>query len=165
MKKSITLFSILSVSFFAFAQSVSRDYAVMIQSTVSVSPPSITLKWQNIAGTRGMKIYRKNKNSVEWGAPIAVIGTAATQFTDNNVVAGNAYEYYVKRIDASDIANGYIYVGIKLPETTYRGKLLLLVDANYTLPLANEISQLQNDLIGDGWQVKRIDISRTSTVK
>jgi len=137
----------------------------MIQSTVSESPASITLNWNIISGTLGTRIYRKSKNTIQWGTPIATVGATTTQFIDYNVVAGKAYEYYLKRSDNGSFADGYIYVGIKFPETIYRGKVLLLVDGNYTTPLANEITQLQTDLVADGWQVKHIDIQRSASVK
>lgn len=90
----------------------------------------------------------------------------ATQYTDNNAAAGSAYEYYVRRIytAVNRFAHGYIYAGIKLPETISKGTMLLLVDANYVQPLATEISTLQLDLVADGWAVQRMDISRTASV-
>ena len=163
MKNIYTFFLAILFSNFLSAQT-SQDYAVMVQATVSESPASITLNWKNVAGTLAVKIYRKSKNTILWGTPIATLGATATQYVDHNVSVGNAYEYYVKRIDDTEFANGYIYVGIKFPETTNRGKLLLMVDANYTTPLSAEIIQLQNDLIADGWQVQRFDIPRSFTV-
>jgi Secretion system C-terminal sorting domain len=162
MKKIVTFFLAYVFTFSIFAQ-VSQDYAVMIQSSVTESPAAITLTWNINSGTQNVRVYRKVKNTMYWGTPIATLG-AVTTYTDHSVVAGNAYEYYINRNDNANSADGYIYVGIKLPETTYRGKLLLMVDGNYVTPLTNEIAQLQNDLIADGWQVQRFDIPRSYSV-
>lgn len=147
------------------AQSISKDYAVLVKSTVTYMPASVTLSFNKISNTKSFRIYKKTKTSNTWGAPIANLPASATQYTDNAVSVGNAYEYHILRYDSISVAYGYIYVGLKLPETTYRGKLLLMVDANYVTPLLSEIKQLQNDLTADGWQVKRFDISRTASVK
>jgi hypothetical protein len=40
-----------------------------------------------------------------------------------------------------------------------RGKLLLIVATNATATLTNELAQLQSDLVGDGWQIIRHDVS------
>ena len=148
------------------AQTISKDYAVLVKATVTYSPASVILNFNKIANTRQFKIYKKTKSSNFWGTPIATLSANTLQYIDNSVMNGKAYEYNVTRYDSISMAFGYIYVGLKLPETTYRGRLLLMVDGNYSNPLASEITQLQNDLIADGWQVKRFDISRsTSTVQ
>ncbi len=48
---------------------------------------------------------------------------------------------------------GFIYAGIKVPAIENQGKILLLIDDEYSAPLAMEIDRLKNDLIADGWQV------------
>lgn len=85
-------------------------------------------------------------------------------WSDNTVSAGTAYEYYVRRIYTSRTGHGYVQAGIGVSEVSARGLMLLLVDRNYSGPLAAEIDQLTLDLIGDGWQVKRVDVDRTATV-
>lgn len=163
MKIIFTFFFTILFSIFVDAQT-SQDYAVMIQATVNESPATVTLKFNKIATTKQFRIYRKTKAANNWGNAIATLPSTATQYIDNAVTLGNAYEYNITRYDNAAVAYGYIYVGIKLPETTYRGKLLLMVDANYSSPLSTEIAQLQKDLIADGWQVKRFDINRNTTV-
>ena len=43
--------------------------------------------------------------------------------------------------------------GIDLPPVEYRGKVVLLVDQTLATDLATNLTQLQEDLVGDGWQV------------
>ncbi len=162
MKNKILLFSLL-ITGMVHAQST-KDYAVMIQVSTSESPASITLNWNADALSTSQVIYRKSIEAKDWGTPLTTLGNAASQYIDNAVVAGKSYEYYVRRIYSGRVAHGYVMAGIKLPETSLKGKMLLLVDANYAVPLATEIETLVTDLIADGWQVKRIDVDRSATV-
>lgn len=153
----------------AFAQT-SKDFAVLLTAQVQESPASITLKWpaDNTSGVT-YNIYRKAKNTVRWTDSLTTLDNTATQYTDANVSVGIVYEYWVKKNKASlsttrKSADGYITAGIKIPVVNSRGKMILLIDQNYVLPLTNEITQLENDLIGDGWQLIRHDIARSSSV-
>lgn len=60
---------------------------------------------------------------------------------------------------------GYILAGKELPAVEFRGSMLLLVDDVYSTPLADEIQQLENDLIGDGWKVIRREANRNDAVE
>ncbi len=144
----------------------SQNYAVMLKAIVATSPASITLKWTADTLATGYIIYKKNKESIDWGAPIAALPKTALQYVDVNVTNTKAYEYYVRRTytSSTQFAHGYIYAGINLNAVEQRGKLLLLIDANYVQALATEIAQLKVDLIADGWYVKIKNISRTSAV-
>ena len=48
---------------------------------------------------------------------------------------------------------GYIYAGIRAPAIEDRGKILVLIDDEYTDTLDYEIERLRMDLVRDGWQV------------
>jgi hypothetical protein len=144
----------------------SKEYAVLIQAVVSESPANIKLKWVNDTACTGYKVYRKTKHATTWGSPLATLPNTATEYTDQNVTIESGYEYYVHRAYgvATKFADGYIYAGIKLPINPLKGKLLLLVDANYAQPLATEIAELKMDLITDGWNVKMIVVQRNASV-
>ncbi len=158
-------FYLLFLTLVAGAQTA-KDYAVQLTATVVESPASITIKWpQDTTGVNYI-VYRKTKEEIDWGTALATLPKTSAQYTDLAVAAGNTYEYYVRRTYTAPtrVAHGYIFAGIKAPELAVKGKILLMVDANYVLPLAAEISQLHMDLIADGWDVKRFDISRSATV-
>ena len=79
---------------------------------------------------------------------------------------GSAYEYQISRAMPThqDPVYGYIYVGIEAPLVDSMGKVILLVDNTFTTDLATELDTLEKDLVGDGWQVIRHDVSRTDSV-
>jgi hypothetical protein len=61
------------------------------------------------------------------------------------------------------MAEGWIWAGAEVPAVESRGRLILAVDATMASPLAQELQRLESDLIGDGWEVVRTDISRAAT--
>src|SRR6266850_1008545 len=142
-------------------------YAVQISATVQVSPPRITLNWQPDGyGANSYTIYRKAKDATSWGSPLAALSGSALSFTDTTVSVGTNYEYGIVKVVLAAggyTGYGYIYTGINAPLIETRGKLLLIVATNATASLSNELARLQTDLIGDGWQVLRHDVSSNDT--
>ena len=135
-----------------------RNLALEMSADVQVSPPAITLSWPQARGATGYYIYRKDKAASEWGIALAHLQATETQFVDTNVVVGQGYEYGLEEVGGS-VAAGFIYSGIQLPVVEQRGKILLLVESSQATNLTAELTRLKYDLIGDGWQVMRHDIS------
>lgn len=152
-------------SFFGtFAQTTSIKQTVLLYATVQESPAKITLKWPAESGITKYSIYKKPKNASSWGAEYANVPGTDTSFTDINVSLGQDFEYAIyKLVGTNTTSLGYIWAGVSVPVKDYRGSIILLVDNNYVKTLANEIKQLETDMIGDGWQVIRHNISRTQT--
>jgi hypothetical protein len=141
------------------------DYAVRITADVQGSPPQITLTWEpDDYGANSFTIYRKSKTATSWGSSIASVSGTTLSYTDSNVSVGTTYEYQI--IEASTVgytSYGYIYTGINAPLTESRGKMILVVASESSVGLANELAQLRSDLVGDGWQVIRHDVSSSDT--
>ncbi len=142
------------------AEDATYLYAVQISAVVQTSPPQIVLSWQpDPYGVNSYLIYRKAKTDGSWGAGTTLPGST-TSFVDNNVAIGTTYEYQiVKYAKPGYTGYGYIYSGINAPLADTRGKLVLIVESNATQTLGLELSRLQSDLVGDGWQVIRHDVS------
>lgn len=149
----------------AAAQSYGHDRSVRMWATVQANPPAITLNWLTHSNTTGFTVFRKLKGGTSWGSAIATLGGTALQYTDNTVAVNTSYEYKVVRT-TQNLGNGFGYInaGIELAMVESRGKLVLLVDNTFTTSLAAQLTQLQQDLEGDGWQVIRHDVSRTAPV-
>jgi hypothetical protein len=160
----------------SFARAGEPDaYVVSLSARVSESPAKIRLQWPDVTAPTGShEVYRKNKNATSW-TKIATLDGSATFYEDTNVVVGEAYEY--KLISKPNAASGfdvvldfnnrtrqgYIFAGIKVPATEFRGKVVLLVEAEQAAALKTELETLKNDLIGDGWTVLRHDVPRDAT--
>ena len=134
-------------------------YAVQISATAQTSPPKIRLQWEpDPYGARSYTVSRKGRNATAWG-PATVLPGNATGFNDPNVVVGGNYEYQVVKAGQGYTGYGYIYAGINVPLRDSHGKVILMVANTYATDLAPELARLKSDLIGDGWQVVRQDVS------
>lgn len=98
-----------------------------------------------------------------WGAGVMLPGTA-TNFVDTDVQGGITYEYQVVKSTAGYNGFGYLYAGIEAPLVENRGRLLLVLDRTYVAELAGELAHLEQDLVGDGWLVTRIEVGRLDSV-
>lgn len=161
VKKSILLLFSFFIVFVAKAQT-SKDYTVQIQLAVQQSPLRFHLNWDKAATATQYKVFSKTLNALSW-TELATLSANDTFYTDSSVKAGEGIEYQVVKFTPNYNGYGYIYASSGLDKYNYRGKLLLLVDDNYKQPLSTEITQLQNDLRGDGWQVITRYIQRTAT--
>jgi len=133
-------------------------YAVQISATIQTNPAQITLQWEpDQLGADSYLVYRKLKTDAAWG-PATTLPGLATNYIDSSVSLGGAYEYQIiKHATLGYTGYGYIYAGINAPLIENRGTVLLIVAAD-TNSLANELTQLQTDLKGDGWSVIRHDV-------
>ncbi|TXH22798.1 MAG: hypothetical protein E6Q99_08740, partial [Elusimicrobia bacterium] len=149
----------------AAAQTSSERAAVQLWASVQSSPARITLNWTALSSTSSITVFRKTVDANAWGNAYATVTASATQFQDNAVQVGTLYEYRVVRVAGGVTGNGYVATGIEVPVVESRGKMVLLVDNTMATPLANELQQLQDDLLADGWTVLRTDVSRTASVQ
>ena len=109
-------------------------------------------------------IYRKAKEDNNWGTPIASLPGYSLSFSDTAVTVGTAYEYQIVKVGNLNYNGyGYIYSGINVPATENRGTVLLVTATNSTIGLDYELARLHDDLVGDGWQVLRLDVSSNDT--
>jgi hypothetical protein len=159
------IIALLLLPALAVAQTSSERASVQLWATVLNSPARITLNWTTLPSTSSITVFRKTLDANAWGSAYATVTATATQFQDNAVQVGTLYEYRVVRVAGGVTGNGYIATGIEVPEVDSRGKMILLVDNTMAAPLANELQQLQNDLLADGWTVLRSDVSRTASVQ
>jgi len=140
-------------------------YAVQISAAIQTSPSQITLMWEpDPYGANSYTIYRKAKEDTSWGTPLATLSGSDSSYTDTSVAEGSTYEYQiVKAATLGYTGYGYIYSGINAPLVDQRGTLLLIVAAETASNLQVELSQLETDLVGDGWQVRRHEVSTNDT--
>lgn len=139
------------------------DYAVQLTATVEAAPPRITLRWPAAADASTIKISRKAPEGTSWTQLRALVGTAAS-YTDATVTPGVAYEYRaIKYTTNGYYGTGYALSGIDVPMADFRGQLILIVDKVLAVDLAPELAVLEQDLIGDGWEVIRRDVARTES--
>jgi cellulose/xylan binding protein with CBM9 domain/Big-like domain-containing protein len=134
-------------------------YAVMVSAKVKVKPPQIRLEWKK-EKCFSYTIYRRTLGEKQWtSTPIASLNGGATSYIDKKVQVGAIYEYRIDRAGSRFIGRGYINCGIDIPLVDKRGKVILLVEKTVAPALKNELKRLEQDMVGDGWQVVRHDVS------
>jgi hypothetical protein len=141
-----------------------KDVTVELSARVELSPLSIYLSWPSNSLTNQYQVYRKLKSATSWGPIIATLSGVETQFIDTSINEGVSYEYRVIRLGQGFNGYGYINSGIQIPATESRGILILLVESMLADSLTNEIKRLENDLIGDGWIVRKHIIALEESV-
>ncbi|MEO5905597.1 MAG: hypothetical protein ABIQ11_02650 [Saprospiraceae bacterium] len=141
-----------------------QDVSVQLSAEVQATPPRITLNWIPNDSATQHYVYRKLRNAITWGAPIATLAGSATEFMDSSITVGIPFEYRVTRAATAFTGHGYIFSGIEIPPAEFRGRIILLVDDTFADSLAFEIKRLQDYFEGDGWKVIRMDINRSLPV-
>jgi hypothetical protein len=137
-----------------------REVAVEIKASW-VSGIGIKLDWRYDASTTSYDVYKRIGNS--W---VKKKNTSGLTWTDSLAVEGVRYEYRVARNSSaySFTGNGYISAGFRIPATENLGKVLIVLDSNYSIPLASTISQYKQQLTHEGWTVIQKSFLRTAAV-
>ncbi|MBA3685520.1 MAG: hypothetical protein H0W72_09815, partial [Planctomycetes bacterium] len=146
------------------------EYNVQVEAVAS--PSGIVLTWNPYGYATQVEICRKELGSATWGAPIATLPGDALTYTDPSAVTGTPYEYQLTRRTSLTLHEmwqpfaqyGYVCGSIRRSVIDRRGTMILLVDQTMADPLAAELAQLRKDLIGDGWTVIPLEVSRTAAV-
>jgi len=166
LKFLLTLSVVLGLlpSWTAVAQAP-QDRGLLLWTEVEDAIPLIRLKWPAPpAAVTGYVIHRKARDDTAWSDAIAVLNANTRVYEDRYVETGKVYEYRLTSMNGlSQVGYGYIQAGIKVPPVENRGKIILLVEAEVADDLKKELEILCKDLIGDGWQVLRHDVSRNAT--
>lgn len=164
MRLLFTAFVLCCCSYASTAQ-FSKDVTVPVTASISGGPASVTLDFPN-PGNAGLQILRRTKGQgpTAWLQLISQSGSNLTTLTDNNVVNGQTYEYYVKRTLNGLVAHGYAHVAIQAAPVNTRGKILIFVDSTTADALGAELVRMKNDMRGDGWWPIPFHTGPSSTV-
>lgn len=159
--------AVLLLATVSLRAAVPRDFAIDLKATVSDTAPHITLSWtQRVqSNITAQRIHRRLKGETTW-VKLADLTNTQTSFVDTTAVVGVEYEYWMERNLTGlvpNVAAGYLSAGVRVPMIENRGTILLVVDDTMVAPLAGELAQLRQDLVGDGWNVQTITAPRNGT--
>ncbi len=144
---------------------VPQDVTVPLTAVVNLNPASVSLSWPNPVASNLLILRRtKGQGGDSWVALLVANSTTQNSFVDQNVVAGQTYEYAIQRVK-NVYAYGYAQVALAPPIVDNRGKLLLFVDSDISAPLSTELDRLRADLAGDGWHVIEHAVGAGATVQ
>ncbi|MBO2009097.1 T9SS type A sorting domain-containing protein [Hymenobacter negativus] len=152
----------------ARAQATLAAATVEVSAAAQAAPPRIQLSWKPDAQATSYDVYRWSKGaSLTTALLLGQLTSGAAmlgQYVDSTAVVGRVYEYRVRKSSgASNSAEGYVLAGIEVAASERRGTVVLVVDSTHAAYLASDLTQLQADLVGDGWKVLRHDVAPTRT--
>ena len=161
--KAIAFLSSLAVT--ASQALTTSDYAVQVSAQVRTDPPQIHLNWpaDTTGAVTNYLVSRRLPGEASWTA-LDQLPASANSYSDTNVAVNGTYEYEIQKLASGFNGYGYVLAGIEAPLNEFRGKTLLVVDSSVAGPLTNELARLEQDLVGDGWQVQRFDVARDAAV-
>jgi hypothetical protein len=140
------------------SQTIAEDLSVQVHAEINPSTPSINLIWPLHDDASSYSIYRRIADGASWGSPIASLSAQDSSYLDSDIVVGEAYEYRIIK-NGSPQGYGYILSGIELPSVEKNRIVILVTDSTQANQLIPEINRWILDVEGDGWAVKRIDVS------
>src|ERR1051325_1632847 len=156
---SLAAAALLFNSLSSLAVDDARLQAVEASVQTQESPPQIRLVWP--APESPASRYRISKRTGNDGwSEVAVLDGGSTSWTDGNVGLGTRYEYrIIKEMSSGYYGHAYLMAGIRAPILEDTGKVLLVVRDNIASVAGGELEQFRQDLIRDGWEVLRQDVS------
>ncbi|MEO6834135.1 MAG: T9SS type A sorting domain-containing protein [Chitinophagaceae bacterium] len=160
MHRLILSLLVISIAATPLCAQTAADYAIPITVQTQSSPPQIKLQWKPRTGATSYSILRKAKEDKTF-SNIASLTATDSSYIDATVVTDTTYEYAITNAGGAS-ATGYVLSGIKAPAMHHRGTMILLVDSTFKDSCKAEIAQLMSDLRGDGWDLIRHDILRSS---
>jgi hypothetical protein len=165
MKKAI-LCILTWVCLHSVGAQVAKTQVIQLKAT-AITNSSISLSWPQESWTGTWDIYRRTDlTSFNWGAKIASLAGVLSSFVDTGAKQGKAYEYRViKNSTGGAQALGYIWAGNAYKEQPVSGRMILLIDSNYILPLASEIAKLKTQMTSEGWLIKTLYAGRKEKAK
>ena len=132
--------------------------AVATAGTIQVDAQSdrIVLTRHTSSGDWPVSRRRCSEILVQDFTAVGTFSDGETTFVDTDVEAGVRYEYEI--IGGGD--REYVTACYRGTHPAYRGKLLLIVDETVVDGMDGKLERFKRDLVGDGWQVIRHDVSR-----
>lgn len=162
------LLALLFCCFHLLYAQLPQDFVIPAKVTANEAVSSITIQWPANSDAISYTIKRKTVTDSSYKAPFFTISSilqdaaTATQFTDTDISPGTLYEYEISGNFSTTLPSKksiYLCAGIHISPVHKRGSLVLLCEKSVAPALASELSTLYNDLVGDGWNVIRYDVT------
>lgn len=133
-------------------------------AVVTLSPPSATIRFLDAAAntTQATNVYRRHLygTGADWVQIASNLPAGTASYIDNNVAAGDVWEYQIKRTHGAAFSTGYTTAVIGYDQSNYRGRMILLIADNIASGLSARVTELKKDLTGDGWLVQQLTVPK-----
>ena len=151
---------------FNFDFSNNGQRVCLADASVTLSPASVTIHFLDAGSntTQATNVYRRHLygSGTDWVQVAANIPAGTASWTDNNVTAGDVWEYQLKRPHGASFSTDYLAATVGYDQSGYRGRMILLVADNIVNNLPAKYTELKKDLTGDGWLVQELIVPRAA---
>lgn len=144
-----------------------KDLAIPLTVSIDAAKGRATISWPSNANATQYFVFRKMAGDLSFTKISKKLLGTATSFTDTTFQSGKHYEYKVSNTVVSATTYnciGYASVGDRIVPRHSLGSLLILAVDALKDSLAQEISQLQQDLTMEGWYARVIYVSASDAV-
>jgi hypothetical protein len=153
MIKNVLLLTLFFISInFSKAQKA-RDVAVETYAEAKAGG-GVYIKW--IPDNTAVKYYvfKRLGPKTDWLLLDSVSGSL-NSYLDKGLLVGQVAEYRVSKSKTifSFYANGYILAGFEVAPKSNLGKVLIVIDSNYSVPLKSKIAEYKDQLTREGYTV------------
>jgi hypothetical protein len=163
MKKLLLLTLFFLTIYFSNAQTA-RDVAVETYAEAKAGG-GVYIKW--IPDNTAVKyyIFKRLDSKIDWLLLDSVSGSV-NSYLDNGLLLGQIAEYRVSKSKKtfSFYANGYLLTGFEVAPKLNLGKVLMVIDSNYSVPLKSKIAEYKDQLSREGYTVISKVVLRTEKV-
>lgn len=156
------------ITVIAFLFSVSSVFSQVAQDQVlpllaQNQDGVISLHWaKDESFTGNYTVSRRAIGERTWNQ---LVTTADTFYTDNNMIVGDAYEFFVsKQFGAQTLSLGYTLVGFEFVPNPIKGGAIVILDSTHVTALRNQVNIFIDDLEQEGWDVTLMYAGRTEEV-
>ncbi len=167
----IGILGILILSTQVFSAAEYGERSIRFTGVIDDAASSVELSWEK--QPEGVEVDLLKRELGELGGDtwnqVSSFSAQETTYTDNDIESGTPYEYKLYRsgwqtgeTDYQYPGAGYWVSGRDVPFEHNKGIILVFVDSTQSSYLSNELRQLDMDLTGDGWVVKRFSFPRHS---
>ncbi|MFN3194383.1 MAG: T9SS type A sorting domain-containing protein [Chlorobiota bacterium] len=163
MKKTILFLALIQFIFTYSLYSQKGKEQTIFVSVEYGEVGGATLSWPddpNFTGT-----YNIFENKSEYTQDFEYVDfVTGNSWTDNSYEIGTTKEILVTKKEGNRVtAFNVISIGKEVEVPFFKGGIILLVDETHSISLENEIFQVQNELLQEGWEVIKLDVPRTNT--
>ncbi len=148
----------------SLAAQSAREVSVEITATLNKNNHT-ELRWTNDTGVIRYFFYKRPHVDSNW-ILLDSMSPAIRQYVDTNSVIGQPVEYRIakKKSNFSFTGNGYIKAGFLINENPNKGKILVLLDSNLSIP--TKLSRLAyfSQLEREGFVIIQRTVLRTEPV-
>ena len=163
-KRLLVALTLWIVTISGTSAQVSKEKILPLDAVISADGNSIALNWFDArprrAGSVSIKRRLYDQNGQYTWRHIADDLGPVMQFVDDTIRPGTAYEYQVTRTATDIVDVGYWVTGTEIPAKDRRGTVHLIVDETLAPHIAPRLRRFEQDLIGDGWDVRQVDAPR-----